>query len=133
MREEWGLSAKGVVDVSAETWEKDVVKADRPVIVDFWHDHCGWCIRLNPVYDEVATEYVGVLKFVKLNVLESPDNRQIAVKYGVLGTPTMKFFCQGRPVGEIVGFRSASQLREEIDKTLQHHEECLEKSTSLQS
>jgi thioredoxin 1 len=127
------MSSKDVVDVSAETWETDVLKADSPVIVDFWHDHCGWCIRLNPIYDELAAEYVGVLKFVKLNVLESQDNRQIAVQYGIMGTPTMKIFCQGRPVGEIVGFRSPSQLKEEIDMLLQHREECLEKSTSLLS
>ncbi len=125
------MSSKDVVDVEAESWEMEVVNADRPVLVEFWHEHCGWCIMLKPIYDNVAADYVGALKFAKVNVLESPENRQIAVQYGVMGTPTMKFFCQGRPVGEIVGFRSASQLKEEIDALLQHHEECLEKSTSL--
>jgi thioredoxin 1 len=127
------MSSKNVVDVAAESWETEVVNTDRPVLVEFWHEHCGWCTMLNPIYDELATDYVGALKFAKVNVLESSENRQIAVQYGVMGTPTMKFFCQGRPVGEIVGFRSTSQLKEEIDALLQHHEDCLKKSTSLPS
>jgi len=125
------MSSKHVMDVGAEAWETEIMNANRPVLVEFWHEHCGWCTILNPIYNELATDYVGVLKFAKVNVLESPENRQIAIQYGVMGTPTMKFFCQGQPVGEIVGFRSSSQLREEIDVLLQHHEECLEKSTRL--
>jgi thioredoxin 1 len=75
--------------------------------------------------------YGGRAKFVKLNVLETRENRQVAIQYGVMSTPTMKFFCKSRIVGEIVGYRPKNQLREEVEKILHGHKECLEKSSAL--
>jgi len=125
------MPSDSVVEVSAETWSEEVLKSDIPVVVDFWHHRCGWCRALNPIYDELSNEYTGQLKFAKLNVLESHENQHIAIQYGVMGTPTLKFFCEGRIVGEIVGYRPKDQLKQEIDKILRQRKECLERSTVL--
>ncbi len=125
------MSLNSTVEVSAETWKVEVVESDIPVVVDFWHSQCGWCRALNPIFNELSNEYVGKVKFVKLNVLETHENQQIATQYGVMGTPTLKLFCEGRTVGEIVGYRPKNLLKEEIDKILSQHRECLEKSTTL--
>lgn len=130
----WGrirMSSTSVVEVSAKTWKEEVLESDIPVVVDFWHHHCGWCRALNPIYDELSNEYVGRVKFAKLNILESHENQHIAIQYGVMGTPTLKFFCMGRTVGEIVGYRPKNLLKEEINKILRQSKECLEKSTAL--
>jgi len=76
-----------VLDVSADDWEREILKSDTLVLVDFWHERCPWCKRLEPIYKEGAKECEDKVKFAKLNVLESQENRDIAVKYGIMGTP----------------------------------------------
>ena len=122
-----------VVTVNANTWEREVLGSDRPVVVDFWHDMCGWCNKLNPIIEQLPERYGDRAKFVKVNILESGENREIAMNLGVLGTPTLKFFCDGRVVGEIVGFRPLDRLVEEIDGILAKKDECIERSTPLES
>jgi len=122
-----------VVEVNADTWEREVLEADRPVVVDFWHHMCGWCNKLSPVYDQLPERYGDRVKFAKVNILESDENREIAMKQGVLSTPTLKFFCSCRVVGEIVGFRPLERLVKEIDEILERKDECIEQSTPLES
>ena len=121
-----------VVEIQADAWEREVLKADRPVVVDFWHHMCGWCNKLNPVYEQLPERFGDRVKFVKVNILESPENQRLAIGLGVLGTPTLKFFCDGRVVGEVVGYRPLDRLVEEIDEILKKKDECLEKSTPLE-
>ena len=121
-----------VVEIKADAWEKEVLKADRPVVVDFWHHMCGWCNKLNPVYEQLPERFGDRVKFVKVNILESPENQRLAIGLGVLGTPTLKFLCDGRAVGEIIGYRPLDRLVEEIDDILKKKDECLEKSTPLE-
>ena len=121
-----------VVEIQADAWEREVLKADRPVVVDFWHHMCGWCNKLNLVYEQLPERFGDRVKFVKVNILESPENQRLAIGLGVLGTPTLKFFCDGRVVGEIVGYRPLDRLVEEIDEILKKKDECLEKSTPLE-
>ena len=121
-----------VVEVDADTWEKEVLDTDRPVVVDFWHHMCGWCIKLNPVYEQLPERYGDRVKFVKLNILQSPENRELAITLGVLSTPTLKFLCDGRVVGEIVGYRPLERLVREIDEILGRRDECLRQSTPLE-
>ena len=61
---------KSVLDVNANNWEQEVLQSDILTVVDFWHDRCPWCLRLNPIIDEVAKEYEGKIQFVKLNALK---------------------------------------------------------------
>ena len=71
---------KSVLDVNANNWEQEVLQSDILTVVDFWHDRCPWCLRLNPIIDDVAREYEGKIKFVKLNVLTISANREIAIR-----------------------------------------------------
>lgn len=121
-----------VVEVNSDTWEKEVLEADMPVVVDFWHHMCGWCNKLNPVFDQLPERYGGSVKFAKVNILGSNENRGIAINLGILGTPTMKLFCFGRVIGEIIGFRPLDRLVKEIDEALEKKDECIEQSTPLE-
>ena len=120
-----------IVDLKAETWDEEVLKHERPVVVDFWHRMCGWCLKLNPEYERLP-EALENVKFAKMNILDSPDNRRIAVESGVMGTPTIKVFCKGRAVGEIVGFRTFEMLLGDLREILSKKDECLEQSTPLE-
>ena len=71
---------KSVLNVNASNWEQKVLQSDILTVVDFWHDRCPWCLRLNPIIDDVAREYEGKIKFVKLNVLTISANREIAIR-----------------------------------------------------
>ena len=123
--------ALSVVELNADNWEKEVLQSETLVLVDFWHDRCPWCLRLNPIFDEVATEYHGKTKFVKLNILAKPENQQIAVMYGVMGTPTLIFFCDGRPVETLVGFQPKDRLKQTLEDMIAKHQECIQQSTKL--
>lgn len=120
-----------VLDVNAGNWEKEILQNDTLVIIDFWHNKCFWCKMLEPVFIEVAEEYKDKVKFAKLDVSESPENRGIATKYGVWGTPTIAFFCAGKLVGSMTGFRPKEGLKRLVDDALQRHQQCAEKCTEL--
>ena len=124
---------KSVLDVNANNWEQEVLQSDILTVVDFWHDRCPWCLRLNPVIDEVAKEYGGKIKFVKLNVLKVSANREIAIRYGIMSTPTLLFFCEGRPVGQALGFMPKENLMGLLDDMFAKHRECLKHSTELKN
>ncbi|MCD6470458.1 hypothetical protein J7L29_06640 [Candidatus Bathyarchaeota archaeon] len=68
-----------VLEVTVENWEEEVLNSDKLTSVDFWHKRCPWCIRLNPILEEISEEYKVRVKFVKLNVLETMENREIAI------------------------------------------------------
>jgi len=121
----------GVVETNAANWGKEILESLGLVLVEFWHPQCPYCKVLDPVYVELAAEYAGKLKFARFNVMESPENRELAVKYGIMGTPTLKFFCQGRPVQDIVGVLEKEYLQQGIEFAVKKHHECAEKSTPL--
>ncbi len=122
-----------VLDVNADDWEREILQSDTLVVVDFWHEQCPWCKRLEPIYSEVSGEYRNKVKFAKLNVLESNENQQIAVKYGIMGTPTLIFFCDGRPIETVAGFQPKERLKQLVDDVIDKHRDCLEKSTVLKT
>ncbi len=117
-----------VANVTEDNWQLEVIEAETPVVINFWGPTCSWCKRLDPIYDEAAREYEGRLKFTKLNVALAP---RLAMGLGVMGTPTLKFFCNGRPVGEVVGFRPRDQLKAEVERFLETAEECIRQSTEV--
>jgi len=120
-----------VLDVDSEDWEREILQSDTLVVVDFWHEQCPWCKTLNPIYSEVSEEYKGKVKFAKINVLKSHENQHVAIRYGVMGTPTLVFFCDGRPVEAAVGFQPKERLRQLVDDVISKHRECVKKSTEL--
>jgi thioredoxin 1 len=101
--------------VSSTTWDTEVGKADGLVLVDFWAVWCGPCQMVAPIVDELATEYNGKLKFMKLNTDENPD---VAGRYGIMSIPTLLFFKGGQPVDKVVGAVPKKVLKDAIDRLL---------------
>ncbi len=109
------------INLTSKTWEM-VAQSKLPVIVDFWAPWCSYCKALAPVFDELAKEYDGKAVFAKLNVNESTD---IAEKYGVQGIPVIKIFCDGREIGEFLGFAPKELLKEIIEQAITKHVVCM--------
>ncbi len=122
--------AEPVNDVITADWELLVLNSAKPVAVDFWHEQCIWCKRLESDYMSVATEKASKMSFYRLHVFREPE---ITRRYGVQGTPTIKFFCGGREVHEIVGYRPRTALVKEVDAVLASNEECLRSSTPVKA
>lgn len=104
-----------IVHITDASFEQDVLKADGPVMVDFWAEWCGPCKMIAPVLDELADDYDGRLKICKLNV---DSNTQTAQKFGVRGIPTLIVFKNGQVAGTKVGALSKSQLAAFIDSVI---------------
>ncbi|MCH8051471.1 MAG: thioredoxin [Chloroflexi bacterium] len=102
-------------DVSDNEWDAEVLSSDTPVLVDFWAPWCGPCKMVAPVVDELAEEYDGKVKFVKLN---TDDNIETASKYGIRSIPTLMVFKGGEIVEQVVGFRPKSELKKSLEKAL---------------
>ena len=101
----------GTKKVTDETFEADVLKNDKPVLVDYWAEWCGPCKMVAPVLDAIAEEHGDKLDIVKLNVDENPVVTQ---KYGILNIPTLGVFKDGEVVKELVGARPKSALLREL-------------------
>jgi thioredoxin 1 len=101
--------------VTSATWDQEVLKAPGLVLVDFWAVWCGPCRMVAPIVDEIAKDYEGKLKVVKLNTDENPD---IAGKYQIRGIPTLMFFKGGQTVDQVVGAVPKNQLKTKVDTLL---------------
>ena len=97
--------------VTDETFEAEVLKNDKPVIVDYWAEWCGPCRMVAPVLEEIATEHADKIDVVKLNIDENPE---ISQRYGIMAIPTMNVFSGGEVVKQIVGAKSKSALLREL-------------------
>ena len=101
--------------VTDATFETEVLKADQPVLLDYWAEWCGPCKMLSPILDEIAADYAGRLKVAKLNI---DDNQNTPANYGVRGIPTLMIFKNGAVEATKVGAMSKSQLSSFIDSHL---------------
>ena len=119
------------VNVNLANWEQEVAKATLLTVVYFWHNQCPWCLRLTPTFNEVAKQYKDRVKFVKLNILEDTSNQEIASNFGVMSTPSLIFFCNGRPLGQIVGMMSKQDFESLLNNMLSRYKQCIMQSTEL--
>ncbi len=102
-------------DLTDANFEEEVLKSELPVLVDFWAPWCGPCRMVAPVVEELAEEYDGRVKFVKVNI---DDNVQTAVTYGIRSIPTLLVFKGGQQVDEVIGFRPKGDLQRSLENAL---------------
>ena len=95
------------IKLSSENFEKEVLKSEKPVLVDFYADWCGPCNAMAPVIEELATELDGKAKVGKINIDENSD---IAVEYNVMSIPTLIIFQNGKEEKRLVGLRDKEEL-----------------------
>ncbi len=104
-----------IINVTDETFEAEVLKAEGPVLVDYWAEWCGPCKMIAPVLEEIAEEYNGKLKVCKLNI---DENEQTPPKFNIRGIPTLMLFKNGNVDATKVGALSKSQLAAFIDSNI---------------
>jgi len=107
--------AEGVHEVTSATWDQEILKASGLVMIDFWAVWCGPCRIIAPTVEELAKEYTGKVKIMKLNTDENPD---IASRYKIMGIPTLMFFKDGQKVDQVVGAVPKPQLKAKLDSLL---------------
>ncbi len=116
-----------VVEVDdIKRWESLVELSSHPTLVMFYSPDCPHCLAMEPYFTSYAKEFEGKVTFVRVNII---DNLIIAAKYGVLGTPTFKLFCKGRPVQEYVGELYPSLIKKMVEDTLMERSQCVDKAT----
>ena len=104
-----------VYSASDGDFDKDVLKADKPVLVDFWAEWCQPCRMLVPIIEEIAKEYFGRVKVFKMNV---DNNTETPAKYGIRGIPSLLIFREGDVIATKVGILNKSQLAAFLDGSL---------------
>jgi thioredoxin 1 len=107
--------SESVFEFSDSNFETEVLKADKPVLVDFWAEWCGPCRVIGPTVAEIAKEYAGKVKVGKVNV---DHNQNIAMKYGIRSIPALLIFKGGAISDQIVGAVPKARITELLDKVI---------------
>lgn len=103
------------ITLTESNFDVEVLNSNLPIMVDFWAVWCGPCKVLSPIVDEIAKEYEGKIKVGKVNV---DENNALAARYGVMSIPTLKFFKNGKLVGELIGAAPKATVEAELKKHL---------------
>lgn len=107
------MAGPDTMEFTEDNFESEVLQADGPVLVDFWAEWCGPCVRLAPTIDQVASEYKGRAKVGKLDTEAHPG---IAAQYGISSIPTVMIFSGGEVKEKIVGLRGKSEYVSALDR-----------------
>ncbi len=109
------MASENIVNLSSENFGQEVLKAETPVLVDFWAEWCGPCKMLAPVLDELAQEYGAKLKVGKVNI---DHDQQLSVQYGIQSIPTLLIFKDGQVKEQHIGMKSKSVLKDALDSAI---------------
>jgi len=109
------MASEHIIIGTDANFAEEVENFDGVAMIDFWATWCGPCLAIAPAVEELAAEYTGKLKVVKLNVDENPNT---AAKYGIRGIPTLLFFKGGEVADQVVGALPKKRLKKAVDKVL---------------
>ena len=104
-----------MLELTDENFEKEIQKADKPVLVDFWMESCGPCYVLSPILEKLGNDFGEKIILAKVNINETPLASQ---KYQIKATPTVILFKEGKPVSGFVGLRSEEEIRKWLEEAL---------------
>jgi len=107
--------AQNVLEIDDGSFEAQVLKADKPVLVDFWAPWCGPCKAVGPIIEKLAESYGGQILFVKCN---ADDSQETAAKYGIKSIPTLMFFKDGKVFDKITGLSNQAKIEEVLKNIL---------------
>jgi thioredoxin 1 len=117
-----------VKELDQASLEQALAGGDKLLVVEFYTTTCVNCAALAPIYEELSSELKQEAVFARINANVHPS---LAAKFGIMGVPTIKFFCRNRPIGDIVGEVNTTLLRNTIKDFIRHRNECLSKSTPI--
>ena len=107
------MAGNGIVEVTDANFDQDVLKSDKPVLVDFWATWCGPCRAIAPIVEELAKDYQGKIKIGKMDV---DSNSSTPMRYKVTGIPTLLVFKGGQVVEQIVGYKPKEAIAQALDR-----------------
>ena len=120
------MSLNDITILNDSNWENIIEKGEIPAVVMFSSPTCPYCRQMEPYYAEFAEEFKDKIIFGKLDISESHTT---ASRYGVMGTPTFKFFCKGKPIQELVGAVYPSIIKKTVEEALVNGEKCVSSTT----
>ncbi|MDI3539224.1 MAG: thioredoxin 1 [Methanolobus sp.] len=117
-----------VIEATDVEWDEMIGNQEKPMVVMFYLPECDYCREIEPYFREYASEFRKSAEFIMMNGMLAA---RTAMRYGVRGVPTFKFFCRGKPIKEEVGLIYPSILRKSIEDLIGHGNECVLHTTPL--
>ena len=120
-----------VETITAKQWQQKVRNSVLPVVVNFSAVRCGFCQALEPLYNRLSEHYNGNLEFLKVMV-DDENNKELLDRISIESTPTLKFYCKNREIGQHIGYAIEPKLKQKIEMFLSEMEYCIKNSTVLE-
>ena len=124
------MVSMSIETITAKQWQEKVRDSILPIVVNFSAVRCGFCQALEPLYNRLSEQYNGKLEFLKLMV-DDKNNKELLDRISIESTPTLKFYCKNREIGEHIGYAIEPKLKQKIEMFLSEMEFCIKNSTGL--